>query len=116
MPPWPGGPAAEAERAPPGAAVLLLRAPGARLHREAPGDRRHRREDRQAPILLADGLEGDEPRAARERRVEERRLGREMLEAENRLVPARLAVFRRLQLLHLHDELAVPCLAKRRAG
>jgi len=45
------------------AAVLLLQAPCAGLHREPAGDRRHRREDRQAAAGLADRFEGDEGRA-----------------------------------------------------
>src|SRR5207237_10590641 len=97
-----GGHALEAGKQHAAAAVLLLQAPGARLDGEAPGDRRHRREDRQAAILLADGLEGDESRAAGEPRLEERRLGREMLEAENRLPGAPLRVIRGLQLIHLY--------------
>ena len=93
------------------AAVVLLQAPGADLDCEPPRDRRHRREYRQAAVGLSDGIERDEGRAAGERRVEQLRFWSELLEAEQRLAPARQPVFGHLQLLDLDDQLAVPGIA-----
>src|SRR5205085_10469890 len=111
-----GGHALEAGKQDAAAAVLLLQAPGAHLHGEAAGDRRHRREDRQAAIALTDGLEGDEGGTGGECCVEQLRIGREVLEAEYRLARPRSCVLGRLQLLHLDQQLALPRIADCRAG
>src|SRR5882724_201009 len=97
------------------AAVWPLQAPCADLYREASGDRRHRRKDRIAAARLSDRVINDERRAARERRLEEVRLGGELMEGANDLAAPRLAVFSLLQLFHLHHQLAVPRIAKARA-
>src|SRR5207342_3361451 len=97
------------------AAVLFLQAPGAHLHREASGNGRHRRQDRQTGGF-ADSLEGDERGARGERRVEQPWIGPEVLEAEHRLAAPRPAVLRLLHLFHLDHQLAVPGIAERGAG
>ena len=98
------------------AAVVLLQAPGADLHREAPGDLRHGPQDRQAAVGLADGLEGDVGRARRERGLEQRGIRGEMLETEYGLAAARPALLGRLQLLHLDHQRRRPWIFQPRAG
>src|SRR5438309_1861005 len=97
------------------AAVLLLQAPCAGLHREAAGDGRHRREDRQAAAGLADRFEGNEGRARGEGGVEQARMRREVLEAEHGLPATGAPVLGFLKLLYLDHQLALPRSAQLRA-
>src|SRR5207245_6949404 len=93
-----------------------LQAPRSDLQREAPGDRRHRREDREPAVALADRLVGDKGGAGGERRIEQLRVRRKVLKPEHRLPAPRLAVLRWLQLLYFDDQLAGPGITQRRAG
>jgi hypothetical protein len=97
------------------AAVLLLQAPCAGLHREPAGDGRHRREDRQAAAGLADRFEGDEGRARGERGVEQPGMRREVLKSEEGLPATGAPVLRFLELLDLDHQLAFPRSAQFRA-
>src|SRR6267143_736897 len=97
------------------AAVLLLQAPCAGLHREPAGDGRHRGEDRQAAAGLADRFEGDESRARGERGVEQPGMRREVLKTEDGLPATGAPVLRFLELLDLDHQLAFPRSAQFRA-
>src|SRR6267143_1079362 len=97
------------------AAVLLLQAPCAGLHRQPAGDGRHRREDRQAAAGLADRFEGNEGRARGEGGVEQPGMRREVLKAEHGLPAAGAPVLGFLKLLYLDHQLALPRSAQFRA-
>src|SRR5712691_2496280 len=97
------------------AAVLLLQAPCAGLHREPAGDGRHRREDRQAAAGLADRFEGNEGRARGEGGVEQPGMRREVLNAEDGLPATGAPVLGFLELLDLDHQLAFPRSAQFRA-
>src|SRR5207302_8858267 len=97
------------------AAVVLLQAPCAGLHREPAGDGRHRREDRQAAARLADRFEGNEGRARGEGGVEQPGMRREVLKTEDGLPATGTPVFGLLELLDLDHQLAFPRRAEFRA-
>src|SRR5439155_18403065 len=97
------------------AAVLLLQAPCAGLHREAAGDGRHRREDRQAAAGLADRFEGNGSRARGEGGVEQPGMRSEVLKAEHGLPATGAPVLGFLKLLYLDHQLALPRSAQLRA-
>src|SRR5256712_2568129 len=97
------------------AADLLLQAPCAGLHREAAGDGRHRREDRQAAAGLAGRFEGNEGRAPGGGGGAQARRRRAALEAEDGLPAAGAPILGFLKLLYLDYQLALPRSAQFRA-
>src|SRR5262249_30450682 len=96
------------------AAALLLEEGRAHLHRHAPRDRRHRREERQAAVGLLDGLVGDAIDLALQHLVAELLRGREVKVGVDDLPLAHEAELVGERLLHLDDHLgALPDLVAR---
>ena len=70
------------------AALLLFQAMGADLHRHAPGDLAHRRQQRQTAALVGDGLVGDRDRARAQQPLGQLAIGGEVQIGEQDLVLA----------------------------
>ena len=90
------------------AALLLLQAMGADLHRHAPGDLAHRRQERQTAALVGDGLVSDRDRARAQQPPSQLSIGGEMQIGKQDLVLAQQQNLIRLRLLHLDDHLGSP--------
>ena len=85
------------------AAIGLLQRGRAGLDRQAAGDFRHRREQRQAAAVVGHGLVGDGGDAGGEQALGLLRIGREMQVGVEDLVVAQLHPFAGLRLLDLDD-------------
>ena len=93
------------QHAPP--ALRLLQGMRPDLRRQAPGDFRHRRQQRQTAITVSHRLIGDAGRARRHEVARLRKIGRKMQVGEQDLpAPEPLALFRE-RLFDLHDHLGV---------
>ncbi len=80
--------------------------------REAPGDARHRREQRQCSARIANGLVRDDAHARRQHGVEQRRIAIQLREAEQRRARAQARLLAALHLLDLDDQRARPGLVR----
>ena len=78
----------------------------ARERRKPPGDARHRRQQRRDTLRVTDRLERQHAHARREHRRKQRGIAPELREAADRRRRDQAWVLRRLQLLHLDDEVA----------
>ena len=87
------------------AALLLFQAVRADLHRHAPGDLAHRRQQRQTAALVGDGLVSDRDRARAQQPLGQLAIGGEMQIGEQDLVLAQQRDLVGLRLLDLDDQL-----------
>ena len=74
--------------------------------RKPPGDARHRRQQGRDTLRVADRLEGQHAHTRREHCGKQRGIAAELREAADRRPCDQARVLRRLQLLHLDDEVA----------
>jgi hypothetical protein len=86
-------------------AVRMLQAIGARLDRHAPGNLRHRRQQRQAAMRRSYGLVGDAGGAAGNQVFGLLRVRRQVQVGKQHLPLAQHRAFSRLRLLDLHHQL-----------
>src|SRR5690606_17899966 len=97
------------------AAERLVQVVGADLHRDPARDHRHRRQQRQLPVVELDRLERDRSQADAKEPARQRRLRGQVQVAEQQVVAAQVLEVAPDRLLDLDDQLAL-LVQRRRVG